>query len=388
MIYGVFINLGLPDSLLGVAWPVMQPSFGVPYSFAGIVSMIISFGTVISSLSSVKLIKLFGTGKIVLISVFLTASALLGFSFSQSFIWIVLMAIPLGFGAGCVDSAINGYVAKFYTAKHMNWLHCFWGIGALISPIIMSFFIKDGSSWRNGYLIVSLIQFVFVIILFFALPLWDKINKTKIDEKLEVKAEENNSYNPFFVFKLKGAIPTLITFLLYCGVESTMGLWGSSYLVKIKDVSPTDAALWVSGFFTFITIGRFVSGVVSIKFSNKTLVRIGQVLIFAGVLFLFIPLKIFTLLGFLAIGFGCAPIFPSLLHETPRRFGESNAQFVMGLQMSTAYIGSTFLAPFFGFVTSKISVGFFPVFLLVYIVVMFLANEMANKATLSISQNC
>jgi len=360
-----------------VAWPVMQPGFGVPDSFAGFISMTISFGTVISSLSCVKFIKRFGTGRIVLIGLFSTASALLGFSFSRSFIFLILMAIPLGLGAGFVDSAINGYVAKFYKAKHMNFLHCFWGVGALTSPVIMSFFMRNGPSWRNGYMVVSIIQFVFVAILFFALPFWDKLNKPKEEEV--IKTTPNR---PLSLFKLKGVVPTLITFLLYCGVESTINLWGSSFLINVKNISASNAALYVSAFFTSITIGRFISGVVSINFKNKTLVRMGQILIFIGVLFLFIPFDFFSLIGFLAIGLGCAPIFPSLIHETPKRFGENNAQFIIGLQMSTAYVGSTILAPFFGFVSKWISFGVFPIFLIVYIIVMFLANEIANKITL------
>ncbi len=381
IIYGVFINLGLPDSLLGVAWPAMQVSFGVDFSFAGFTSMIISFGTVVSSLFSARMIKLLGTGKIVFISVFMTASALFGFFLSQSFVYILLMAIPLGLGAGSIDAALNGYVAKHYSARHMNWLHCFWGVGALISPIIMSFFITNGPSWRMGYLTVSIIQFVFVIILFFSLPFWSKINNESSikDELQEIKDIKSN--NIFYNLNLKGVKTALMTFFLYCGIEATMGLWGSSFLVKVKGISIGEAALLVSAFYTFITIGRFISGVLSKKLSNKSLVRIGQFFIFLGILLLFIPFYFVSRFGFLILGFGCAPIFPSLLHETPIRFGNQNAQAIMGLQMAFAYIGTTFLPPMFGFLTSKISIYFFPIFLLSYAVIMILCNERTNRVT-------
>lgn len=379
LIYFAFISLGLPDSLLGVSWPVMQPGFQVPFSFAGIASMVISGGTIVSSLLSGRVIHRFGTGKVTFISVMMTAFALLGFSLAPSFAWIIVMAVPLGLGAGAVDSGLNGYVAEHYKARHMSWLHCFWGIGALSGPLILSQLIARDQSWRSGYLIVSIIQFGLVAVLFFSLPLWSKASPGTGETPPHLDANKTVTRGVFFPLKIHGVKTVLLAFLFYCGIETTVGLWGSSYLVRARGLDPANAAAWVSIYYGSITVGRLIAGFITLKINNTMLIRIGQGLILAGGILLFLPLPVISaLLGFIFIGLGCAPIFPSMLHETPVRFGKADAQLVMGFQMAAAYIGSTFLPPVFGFVASNTSLALLPVFVLVYVVVMLGSSEQLN----------
>jgi Fucose permease len=384
MIYFAFISLGLPDSLLGATWPVMQPGFHVAYSFAGIASMVISGGTIISSLLSGRVIKRFGTGKVTFVSVLMTAVALLGFSFSPSFTWILVMAIPLGLGAGAVDSGLNEYIAEHYQARHMSWLHCFWGIGAMSGPLIMSQMILHNHPWRSGYLVVSLIQFALVIVLFFSLPIWTKVSEPS---RSEVSQETVSHTDPqetaktgfFSPLKIRGVRYVLIAFFFYCGIEATMGLWGSSYLVRARGLDAATAAVWVSFFYGSITVGRLIAGFVTLKINNNVLIRIGELTIAVGIVLLFLPLPaLCALIGFILIGLGCAPIFPSMLHETPVRFGKQNAQAVMGFQMAVAYIGSTFLPPLFGFIASNTSISLLPVFVLIYIAALLTSSEWVN----------
>jgi fucose permease len=392
VIYAAFISLGLPDALLGVAWPIMHIELGVPISSAGIISMLGSSGTIVSSLLSGRVLKRFGTGKVTTVSVSMTALALFGFSQTPNFFWLLLLVIPLGLGAGSVDAGLNDYVAKHYAARHMSWLHCFWGIGAMSGPILISQFISRGESWRNGYLAVSLIQFGLVALLFFTLPLWDKVAKlTRKEDPASSAAspESSTSTEPpptiahkgiFFPLRLEGVKAVLLVFLFYCGVESTVGLWSSSFLVTIKGLDVATAASWVSLFYGSITLGRFISGFVTMRMTSKTLIRAGQISILIGVLLLLLPLPTtFSLISLILIGLGCAPIFPSMLHETPNRFGHENAQYVMGFQMAVAYIGATFLPPLFGFIASNTTFALLPYFLLVYISVMLISAETVNR---------
>jgi fucose permease len=379
LIYFAFISLGLPDSLLGATWPVMQPGFAVPYSYAGIASMVISGGTIVSSLLSGRVIRRFGTGKVTFVSVLMTAVALLGFSLAPSFVWILVLAVPLGLGAGAVDSGLNEYVAEHYQARHMSWLHCFWGIGAMTGPLIMAQLIAHDHSWRSGYQIIAILQFALVGVLFFSLPLWKRVGSVVGDEaKSEAPAAEK-AHGLLFPLQIRGVKVALVAFLFYCGVEATMGLWGGSYLVRARGLEPATAAVWVSAFYGSITLGRLIAGFVTLKVSNRALIRIGQGIIVAGVVVLFLPLPAsFALIGFLLIGLGCAPIFPSMLHETPVRFGKENAQMVMGFQMAVAYIGSTFLPPLFGFIANATSLALLPLFLLVYAALLLLSSERVN----------
>lgn len=381
IIYLAFISLGLPDSLLGSAWPVMQSDFGKSLDTAGYLYMIISAGTIVSSLVSGRLNDLLGTGKVMVISVLLTAGALLGFSFAPSFIWLVICAIPLGLGGGAVDAALNNYVALHYKASHMSWLHCFWGVGASIGPIIMSFYISHQGSWEKGYFTISMLQIGLTIILFLSLPLWTKVAKmtgnTAVVSETATSIEENpKAAKPL---KIKGVKFALLSFLFYCGVEATMGLWGSSYLVNSKGMSAAVAAQWVSLFYAGITIGRLVTGFITMKVNNTLLIRIGQFIIIFGGILLVLPLpNIVSLLGFIAIGLGCAPIYPCMIHETPSRFGRANSQAIIGYQMAVAYVGSTFLPPLFGLIANYISIHLFSLVILVLAICMLFAAEKVN----------
>ena len=374
IIYLAFISLGLPDSLLGSAWPVMQKDLLVSLPSAGVIFMIISCGTIISSLFSGRLIKHFGTGKVTFVSVTMTAVALFGFSVSSSFIWLCLMAIPLGLGGGSVDAALNNFVALHYKAKHMSWLHCFWGIGATLGPIIMSLYIYNNNDWRKGYATIGLIQICLVVLLFITLPLWSKIEK-----KHEVESEEEKNTGNTSALRIPGVKLALISFVFYCATESTAGLWGSSYLVNYKGLSAGQAARWISLFYAGITLGRLLTGFLTMKLNNRILIRLGQVICMIGTIILLLPLPIyFTMLGLIFIGFGCAPIFPCMLHETPSRFGKAASQSIMGLQMAFAYMGSMFMPPILGFITSKTSIAIFPYFLLGCTLIMLIGSEKIN----------
>ena len=375
IIYLAFISLGLPDSLLGSAWPVMQADLSVGFSSAGIISMIVCGGTIISSLFSGKLIHRFGTGKLTFVSVTMTALALLGFSAFPSFIWLCIMAIPLGLGAGSVDAALNNFVALHYEAKHMSWLHCFWGVGATSGPIIMSLFLAKNNDWQKGFFTISLIQFALVFLLFITLPLWKKLEKDDGEVSNDYK-ENTEKISPL---KIPGVKLALVSFVCYCATESTAGLWGSSYLVNYKGFSADDAARGISLFYGGITLGRLLTGFLTMKFNNRILIRSGQIICIIGAIFLLAPLPTyFSLIGLILVGLGCAPIYPCMLHETPTRFGTSASQSIMGIQMAFAYIGSTFMPPILGFTASKTSIAIFPYFLLFYMLIMLIGSEKIN----------
>lgn len=382
IIYLAFISLGLPDSLLGAAWPVMQSDLGARLDTAGFLFMTIAGGTIISSLVSGKVLKRFGTGKVTFVSVFMTAFALLGFHFAPSVVWLLVCAIPLGLGAGAVDAGLNDYVATHYKAHHMSWLHCFWGVGATLGPIIMAQFISGQNSWRNGYFAISGIQFALVIILFLTLPLWNRVTKNSniaVNEDCEETSfdEDGKVIKPL---QIKGVKLALASFLFYCGVEASVGLWGSSYLVNVKGLSAATAAQWVSFYYAGITIGRLITGFITFKISNFTLIRTGQIIALIGAAFLFLPLPtIFSLVGFILIGLGLAPIFPCMLHETPTRFGKTHSQTIMGYQMAVAYTGSTFVPPLLGFMASRSTIGIFPIFIVIFVAVMLLSSEKLNS---------
>ena len=383
IIYLSFISLGLPDSLLGSAWPAMRTDMALPVSYAGILSFIITGGTIISSLLSDKVIRRFGTGKVTAVSVGMTAFALMGFSISPGFWWLCILAVPLGLGGGSVDTALNNFVALHYKASHMSWLHCFWGVGATVGPIIMSLFLSKEAGWKIGYRTIGIIQVCLVIALFVSLPLWKKVGGN-------TKTEELAGVSPKFIdiLRIHGAKPAFFTFFCYCALESSAGLWGSSYLVLIKGVSSGTAAKLVSLYYFGITLGRFISGFITMKLSNRSLIRIGEAVIITGLACLLLPIDIVLVqtVGFLLIGLGCAPVFPSLIHETPTRFGKDLSQAFIGIQMACAYIGSTLMPPIFGFVAQRTSFGLFPFFLLAALLLMILANERINSSKTNLQQ--
>ncbi len=367
IIYLSFISLGLPDSLLGSAWPVMYGELSVPVSWAGIISMIISGGTIISSFFSERIIRRLGTGLVTFVSVAMTAAALLGFALLPGFWWLCLCAIPLGLGAGSVDSALNNFVALHYKAMHMNWLHCFWGIGASLGPVIMSIRLAEKNGWKQGYLTISLMQFFLVAVLLAALPLW-KIFSKRSSTQAE---EEADSLSLRELLSLRGAKAALIGFFCYCAVESTTGIWGSTYLVQAKGISPDIAAQWVSLFYIGITVGRAISGFITMKLDSRRMIRLGEVIILAGVLLLLLPLSDVSLFwGLFAIGLGCAPIYPAMLHLTPENFGEKNSQSIMGIQMACAYVGATFMPPLFGLIAQDIDANWFPIYIMGFLLLM------------------
>ena len=386
LIYLAFISLGLPDSLLGSAWPQMHLDLGAQLSMEGIISMLISCGTVISSLFSEKIIYKFGTGMISAVSTLLTAVALFGFSVSGNFYMLCFLAIPYGLGAGAIDAALNNYVALHFASRHMSWLHCFWGIGAAVGPYVMGVAMSLGKGWRGGYLAISVIQLVLTIVLFAALPLW-KINQEKNEESITEKKEPKKLKE---IFKIKGVAFVLIAFFCYCAVEQTTGLWASSYFVINRGLSNHTAASFVGLFYIGITGGRFLSGFIADKFGDKKMIRLGICGILIGVVFLLIPAnqlfssykmlkEIFPLIGLGFVGFGCAPIYPSVIHATPDNFGKENSQAIIGIQMAFAYMGVIIMPALFGIISQYITLALFPIYIMLITLVMFIMSEKMNK---------
>ncbi|NDL67277.1 MFS transporter [Anaerotalea alkaliphila] len=371
IIYMSFISLGLPDSLLGVAWPVMRPGFGLPLEAAGAVSMTIAVGTILSSLVSGHATKLLGTGKVVLGSCILTAGALMGYSLAPGFGWVVALAVPLGFGGGAVDAALNSYVAAHYKAHHMSWLHSFWGVGATLGPVVMAAAMGSEGNWRMGYRATSLIQFGLVLVLLLSLPLWAKMEKLHHKRREAAGLAEAGdglqdqgtaAKGPLQVPGVKFA---LASFLFYCGAETTMGLWGSSFLVQTRGLAPETAARWVSFYYGGIMLGRFLTGFLTFQVSSRRLVRAGQAVAILGAAALLLPLPPVLLMGsFVLMGLGYAPVFPGMIHETPRLFGWEHSPKIIGYQMAFAYVGVTFFPPLFGWIAARTDLAAMPVFLL------------------------
>lgn len=388
VIYISFISLGLPDSLLGSGWPVMQADLGVSMSFAGIITMIIAFNTIISSLLSDRLNRKFGTSWLVAVSVFLTALALLGFSLTSKFYVLCLLAIPYGLGAGAVDAAINNYVALRYNASHMSWLHCFWGLGALISPYIMGYTLTSGLGWQSAYRIVFYIQIAITILLFISLPLWKKQNRkfTEASEiensdDLEPQTQERKHIGILGAMKIKGVLPLVIGFLVYCALEQTSMIWASSYLAGSRAFTVEKAASLGSLTYIGITAGRAVGGFIANKVKDIVQIRIGICIAIVGIVFIAIPVKnqILPIVGLVLTGVGCAPIYPSIIHSTPYNFGKENSQAIIGIQMAFAYAGTTFLPPLFGLIAERVSIALYPVFLIILALVLILMIETTNR---------
>lgn len=377
IIYLAFISLGLPDAVLGGSWPTMYVEFGVPVSFAGIVTTIISVGTIISSLLSDKLTFKLGTGKVTAISVAMTAVALFGFSASHSFIELCLWAIPYGLGAGGVDASLNNYVALHYSSRVMSWLHCMWGIGAAAGPYILGFVLSGGGTWNGGYVVISVIQLVLTAILLISLPLWKKRVVTMDENGKEIPAKALSLKE---IYAIPGAKEIMITFFCYCALEQTAGIWASTYLVLFKGVSEAAAASFASMFYIGITIGRFISGFLTMKYNDKQMIRLGMWILLGGVLVVFLPMSQYvSLAGFILIGLGCAPIYPCVIHSTPDIFGADKSQAIIGVQMASAYVGTLLMPPLFGLIANHISVALLQVYLLVILVLMMVMYERLVK---------
>lgn len=379
IIYLAFISLGLPDALLGAAWPSMYPQFDVPVSYAGIISMIIALGTVVSSLQSDRLTKKLGTGKVTALSVLMTAMALFGFATSHSFGMLCLWAIPYGLGAGSVDASLNNYVALHYESRHMSWLHCMWGIGASAGPYIMGYALTAGWGWNSGYHIIAVLQIVLTAILLCSLPLW----KQRPAEVLQDgKVQNVKALSIREVLKLAGAREILVCFFCYCALEQTTGLWASSYLTLHKGVSADTAATFASMFYLGITVGRALSGFLTMKLNDVQMIRLGEVIIGIGVLVMLLPFgQSLSLTGLILIGLGCAPVYPCVIHSTPAHFGADKSQAIIGIQMACAYVGTCLMPPVFGLIANHITVALLPVYLLIILVLMVIMHELLCKKT-------
>ena len=375
IIYLAFISLGLPDSLLGAAWPLMSAEFGAPISYAGAISVIISASSITASLLSDKVTRKFGTGGVTFASVLLTATALLGFSLSDSFWILCVLAIPYGLGAGAVDAALNNYVAIHYAARHMSWLHCFWGVGASIGPYIMGWAISTSHGWRAGYGYISVIQFALTLVLLLTLPLWKKnVATDKVDELgVQISFKE--------VLKIRGVIAVVLGFFGYCAFEATAGLWASSFLVQVKGINEETAAFYASLFYLGITFGRFVCGFITDKLGDKQMIRAGIGVVLLGILLVILPLDadFFSLMGLVLLGLGAAPIYPSIIHSIPIKFGMEYSHAIVGMQMAFAYLGSMFMPPLFGLIAQYISIAIYPFYLLIFVILLLVMLERANK---------
>jgi fucose permease len=375
IIYAAFISLGLPDSLLGSAWPVMRAGFDAPVAVAGYLSMTICIGTIISSFLSSRILARFSTGTVTAVSVAMTAAALYGFSFAPSVWFMFLMAIPLGLGAGSVDASLNNFVALHYESRHMNWLHCFWGIGATVGPMIMAFNIDAGNGWRAGYLIVAIIQSALVIVLFATLGLWKNGTVGSTAEQTGTRFISNRE-----AIRLPYAKLAMLGFIFFSATETTTGLWASSYLTGCRGFSAADAATVTSCFYGGITAGRLIAGFISIKAKSSDLIRWGQLICVAGALCILLPLPAgFAVAGIIMIGLGTAPVFPAMLHETPNRFGKDISQALVGIEMGTAYIGSLIAPMVLGQLVPLTGMGLYPYYILVCILIMLVSSEMLQS---------
>lgn len=376
IIYLSFFGLGLPDSMLGAAWPTIFSEMDVPVSGAGIISAIIAFGTILSSLASDRITRKLGASKTTAISVAITALALLGFGVSTKFWHLCLISIPYGLGAGSVDAALNNYVSLHFSSKHMNWLHCMWGLGAAVGPAIMGAVLTGGASWHLGYVLVSVIQIVISTILFISLPIWKK--PTTVSEKNLDTKEKSLSLKE--ILKIRGVKSVMVTFFAYCALEVTVTLWASSYLNLEKGIDSETAALWGSLYVLGITVGRAICGFISIKLNDVQMTRLGEGFMVLGLVLLFLPLpNVFSLIGLITLGIGSAPVYPSIIHSTPARFGEARSQALIGVQMASAYTGTCLMPPLFGLIANHVSIKLFPLYIAVLAVIMIVMFEVLNK---------
>lgn len=375
VIYLAFISLGLPDGMLGAAWPAMRTDLDLPLSYMGILTTIISLSTIYSSLKSDRLNKKYGTGLVTAVSVGLTAIGIVGFGLSHSFWQISLIAIPYGLGAGSVDAALNNYVALHFSSKHMSWLHCMWGVGASTGTYALGYFLTLGQSWQLGYLLIGVIQAIFTLILFVKLPLWQKEDQQKQEQAIR------HAMTLKEVLNIDGAKEIMVTFFAYCALEGIAGLWASSYMVEAKGLSLSLSATFSSLFFLGITLGRGINGFMSIRFSNDQLIRLGQSIITAGIMILMLPINndSATLIGIILIGLGCAPIYPCIIHSTPEHFGKEKSQAMIGVEMAFAYTGYVIMPPLFGLLAQYLTVAIFPYLLVVFMFIIIIMHGKVVK---------
>ena len=384
VIFISFIAIGLPSSIFGAAWPVMQQDLGVPMSSAGIVSVILSGGMIVSSLLSGKLMARFRTEWIAVVCIGFTVVSFVGYWRLPSFILISAASLPLGMVAAA-NAALSRFIALNFKSSHMNWTHCFWGVGATLGPIVISIFINRNNAWRTGFFAVAIIQLTVTAMLLLSFPLWNVFrNGAGADAAIEAKVPITSEKDAGIVFRIPGLKAVLISFFAYCALEATIGLWGSSYLVNHRNISPDIAARWLSAFFIGITAGRFISGFIAIKIMNRILIRTGLTMAAAGSAAMLLPLpSLFSMLGLFTIGLGCAPIYPCMLQETPHRFGKEASRSIMGIQMAFAFMGAAFMPPLFGLFASNTNAGVaaFPFFTAIYVLIMIVSSETVNVLT-------
>ena len=372
IIYMSFISLGLPDGLLGAAWPSMVPELSAPVSFAGVIFIIISVGTVISSLLSQRLNLRFGPGKVTAFSVAMTAAALFGFASSRSIWQLCLWAVPYGLGAGSVDACLNNYVALHYASRHMSWLHCMWGIGASVGPYIMGAVLSAGQHWSTGYQCIGILQAALTALLLLSLPLWKQDGQRPEEKAAPLSLRQ--------ILAIPGAKPLLLAFFCYCALEQTMGLWAGSYLALYRGFTPEQAAGFAGLFFLGITLGRALNGFLTMRFSDCFLTRAGFVIITLGIAAVLAPWgDTMALAGLVLVGLGCAPVYPCIIHATPARFGAERSQAVIGILMAGAYLGNCLMPPLFGLIANHISIGLLPPYLLLLLALMALSHRQAVR---------
>ena len=375
IIYISFVSLGLPDALLGAAWPIMSEQFQVPLSYAGAIAVIVSMGTITSSLMSDRLTHRFGAGKVTAFSVAMTAMALLGFSRSTQYWQLILWAIPYGLGAGGVDAALNNYVAVHYASRHMSWLHCMWGVGASLGPYIMGVALTGGLAWNMGYQVIFFLQTGLAVVLFLSLPLWKSRKETATEQKKNEKPLTMRQ-----IFSIPGAKEIVLAFFCYCAMEQTTMLWASSYLVLKDGIDKETAASLASLFLIGMTAGRAVSGFLTYKLNDTNMIRLGQGIVVLGIGVMFLPLgSVASMVGLVLVGLGCAPIYPCVIHSTPAHFGEENSQAMVGVQMASAYSGALLTPPVFGLIANHISVALLPLVLGIITLVMIFMCERLNR---------
>ena len=374
IIYISFISLGLPDSVLGVTWPRMRANLGLPLETAGMVLILTTVGTVLSSFVSGHILKKLGTGKVVFFSCLMTGAALMGYSLSPSFIWILFFTIPLGIGAGAVDTGLNNYVANNFSSRHMSWLHCFWGVGAFIGPNIMNLAIVNFDSWRFGYKLIGGLQLIISLILLLTLPLW-KINKNS--ENI-TEGEHHEKVRGLKLLKKKGVLLSILAFPIYMGIEGGVGLWLGSYLIEAKNIPQLRVGIIVSLFYLSITIGRFLNGLITSYFTNKQLIRGGIIILIIGIILFGLPSNVLIVPSIILLGLGCAPIFPSMIHETPKSFGKNNSEIITGYQVGMAYSAGILITPLVGVLVSAISLNILPIILAIFILVLLVITERMN----------
>ncbi|MEE8725243.1 MAG: MFS transporter [Bifidobacterium crudilactis] len=388
VIYLAFVSLGLPDSLLGAAWPSMYKGFGVPISYAGGISVVIALGTIISALLSDRMTLRFGAGKVTAASVCLTALALFGFSMSSSYWQLCLLAIPYGLGAGGVDAALNNYVALHYASRHMSWLHCMWGVGASVGPYIMGFALTGGQGWQGGYRYIAILQVVLTVVLVLSIPLWrQRPNPVAGQEPgdAEARSSEPGAHTETLsipeILRIPAASQVFVMFFCYCAIETTAGLWASSYMVNNRGITIDSAASWASMFYIGITVGRALSGFLTMRYSDATMIRIGYMVMACGLLLIMLPAAggFGVLSGLVILGLGCAPVYPCIIHSTPETFGADRSQAIVGVQMASAYSGSLLMPPLFGFIANTLSIALFPWYLMALLALMIVMHERMQR---------